>query len=101
MPGNLSFSIKNDRLFLIDERNKISSILNSLKDGELSVCLLGTRIRSFARHRRKKEKSCFGDEFETSKTAKDRLSPSDASVDSAISDVSSSQEGSLSRQPTW
>jgi len=70
------------------------------EDGELSVCLLGTRIRSFARHRRKKEKSCFGDEFETSKTAKDRLSPSDASVDSAISDVSSSQEGSLNRQPT-
>ncbi|CAG5111604.1 Oidioi.mRNA.OKI2018_I69.chr2.g5893.t1.cds [Oikopleura dioica] len=70
------------------------------EDGELRVCLLGTRIRSFARHRRKKEKSCFGEEFENSKTAKDRLSPSDASVDSAISDVSSSQEGSLNRQPT-
>lgn len=77
--------------------------LDSGQDGENArICLLGTRIRSFARHRRKKDSLRFESENLGTKNFggkvfnKERLSPTE-SADSAISDGSSSQEGSLPR----
>jgi hypothetical protein len=74
--------------------------LDSGSEGEARVCLLGTRIRSFARHRRKKDSPRFDNDLSNRKDSlnKERLSPSDSSTDSAISDGSSSQEGSLPRE---
>lgn len=74
--------------------------LDSGTEGEARVCLLGTRIRSFARHRRKKEAPRYESNNlvnQKGSVNKERLSPSDSSTDSAISDGSSSQDGSLPR----
>lgn len=74
--------------------------LDSGIEGEARVCLLGTRIRSFARHRRKKEPARFEPDCMTIQKEplnKERLSPGgDSSTDSAISS-GSSQDGNLPR----